>query len=383
MDTSQSDTVELPVANTAAQTDPPPATMQIAVDLGAATHQGLVRENNEDSYLVARADRSLELLMTNLPPGELPAWAAERSYGLVVADGMGGQAAGEVASRLALKAVIEHVLATADWVMRDAGVHRAQVEERIAERFLAADQAVHDEAARNPRTAGMGSTMTLAACLGANLFLGHVGDSRAYLLRRGTLRVLTHDHSLAQALADSGVISQEDVAHHHMRNALLRNLGGKGTHADLSYLRLASDDQLLLCTDGLTDMVEEDAIRDILPAMHSSPPPSPPGDATTSRCCSRGLPGGNKRVGLARLKPCVTRHRFFIASIPRLGNNYSRTVLSRRTSQGVPCSAPIAASGCRLRRSVSLALAPAGGSRHWPIKSLPIRIVADTACCFG
>ncbi len=264
MDSAESDTVELPAPGSTVSADPPPATMQIAVDLGAATHQGLVRENNEDSYLIARADRSLEMLMTNLPPGEIPAWAAERSYGLVVADGMGGQAAGEVASRLALKAVIEHVLATADWVMRDAGAHRAQVEERIAERFLAADQAVHDEAARNPRAAGMGSTMTLAACLGANLFLGHVGDSRAYLLRRGTLRVLTHDHSLAQALADSGVISQEDVAHHHMRNALLRNLGGKGTHADLSYLRLASDDQLLLCTDGLTDMVEEDAIRDLL-----------------------------------------------------------------------------------------------------------------------
>jgi serine/threonine protein phosphatase PrpC len=264
MNSAESDNVEIPAASHTVSADPPPETMQIAVDLGAATHQGLVRENNEDSYLVARADRSLEMLLTNLPPGEVPAWAAERSYGLVVADGMGGQAAGEVASRLALRAVVEHVLATADWVMRDAGVHRAQIEERMAVRFVVADQAVHDEAARNPRAAGLGSTMTLAACQGANLFLGHVGDSRAYLLRRGTLRVLTHDHSFAQALADSGVISQEEVSHHRMRNALLRNLGGKNTHADLSYLRLASGDQLLLCTDGLTDMVEEDAIRDVL-----------------------------------------------------------------------------------------------------------------------
>jgi serine/threonine protein phosphatase PrpC len=264
MNSAQSDTVEIPAGGTSASTDPPPATVQVAVDLGAATHQGLIRANNEDSYLVARADRSLELLLTNLPPGEVPAWTAERSYGLVVADGMGGEAAGEVASRLALRAVIEHVLATADWVMRDAGAHRAQVEERIAERFVVADQAVHAEADRNPQASGMGTTMTLAACIGANLFLGHVGDSRAYLLRGGRLQVLTHDHSFAQALADSGVISQEEVAHHRMRNALLRNLGGKNTHADLRYLRLASNDQLLLCTDGLTDMVENDAIRDIL-----------------------------------------------------------------------------------------------------------------------
>jgi serine/threonine protein phosphatase PrpC len=268
MDFAQSDTVELPADATRTSVDPPPATGQIAVDLGAATHQGLVRANNEDSYLVARADRSLELLLTNLPAGEVPAWAAERSYGLVVADGMGGEAAGEVASRLALRAVVEHVLATADWVMRDAVAHRAQVEERIAERFVAADQAVHAEADRNPQASGMGTTMTLAACIGANLFLGHVGDSRAYLLRGGRLQVLTHDHSFAQALADSGVISQEEVAQHRMRNALLRNLGGKNTHADLRYLRLASGDQLLLCTDGLSDMVAGDAIRDILLAAN-------------------------------------------------------------------------------------------------------------------
>ena len=168
-----------------------PESMRVAVELGAATHQGLVRANNEDSYVVARADRSLELLFTNLPPGDVPAWAAERSYGLVVADGMGGQAAGEIASRLALRTIIEHVLSTADWVMRDVPAHADTVQQRMTERFALADEAVHEQASRNPQWAGMGTTLTLAVSNGDNLFLGHVGDSRAYLFRGGKLHRLT------------------------------------------------------------------------------------------------------------------------------------------------------------------------------------------------
>jgi protein phosphatase len=238
--------------------------MQVAVDLGAATHPGLVRPNNEDSYLVARADRSLETLLTNLPLGEIPAWAAERSFGLVVADGMGGHAAGEVASHLALRAVVEHVLATADWVMRDVAEHSEQIEERIAERFAAADQAAQGEASRNPRWSGMGTTMTLAISNGASLFLGHVGDSRAYLLRGGKLRVLTRDHSFAQALVEAGDISPEDAATHRLRNVLLRNVGGGTAQADIRHLPLENGDQLLLCTDGLSDLVAEGSIAEIL-----------------------------------------------------------------------------------------------------------------------
>src|SRR5690349_8191325 len=89
-----------------------PPSQQIAFDLGAATNSGHVRTNNEDGYLVLRASRSLEMLLTNLQADELPTVSAERAYGLVVADGMGGCAAGEVASHQALRAVVEHVLHT-------------------------------------------------------------------------------------------------------------------------------------------------------------------------------------------------------------------------------------------------------------------------------
>jgi len=247
-----------------------PASMQVTVDVGAATHKGLVRQNNEDSYLVSRAERSLVTLLTNLPASDVPARAAEQSYGLAVADGMGGQAAGEVASRVALRAVVEHVIATADWIMRDTAQHYERIEGRMAQRFEAANEAVQEQARLHPRWEGMGTTLTLAVSCGAQLFLGHIGDSRAYLLRGGRLQALTHDHSYAQVLADGGVISQEQVATHRMRNVLLRSLGGNATSTDMRHLRLESGDQLLLCSDGLSDGVPAETIAEILQAASTS-----------------------------------------------------------------------------------------------------------------
>jgi protein phosphatase len=243
-----------------------PSSMSVAVDLAASTHTGLVRSNNEDSYLILRAERSLETLQTNLPPGNVPAISVEQSYGLAVADGMGGHAAGEVASRVALRAVVEHVIATADWIMRDTAEHNERVEGRIAERFEAAGQAVREQSHQNPHWYGMGTTLTLAISWGSQLYLGHVGDSRAYLLRSGNLQALTHDHSFAQVLADGGQITQEQVATHHMRNVLLRHLGGSATRTDVRHLQLQSGDQLLLCSDGLSDAVAGEAIAEILHA---------------------------------------------------------------------------------------------------------------------
>jgi serine/threonine protein phosphatase PrpC len=241
-----------------------PTSMQVTVDLGAATHPGRVRTNNEDSYIVARASRCFETLQTNLHPGEIPHWSAERAYGLAVADGMGGCAAGEVASHLALRAVVEHVLRTADWIMRDPCAHGEKIEERMNERFAAASASISKQATRNPAWSGMGTTMTLAVSTGRCLFLGHVGDSRAYLLRGDQLRVLTRDHSFAQMLADAGEISKQEAAVHHMRNVLLRFLGSGPVTADVSHLSMESSDQVLLCTDGLTDMVPEPDICKVL-----------------------------------------------------------------------------------------------------------------------
>lgn len=246
-----------------------PPTARVAVELGAATHLGKVRRNNEDSYLVARAERSLEVLFTNLPSGDVPRWATETAYGLIVADGMGGHAAGEVASQMALRTIVERVLATPDWIMNDSASHADKIEQRMVERIAQADEAVRDEASRNPGRAGMGTTLTVAVSSGSHLLIAHVGDSRAYLFRDGNLHRLTRDQSLAQALVDQGIISQEQAGTHRMRHVLLQALGGGNIAAEVRHVTLKSGDRLLLCTDGLTEMVSEPTIQEILEAADS------------------------------------------------------------------------------------------------------------------
>jgi protein phosphatase len=278
MSTENTDTVEF---------TPPLQSMQVDVEFGAASHPGLVRPNNEDSYLVVRAWRMFETLATSLPAGSIPTTSGERAYGFAVADGIGGAAAGEVASRVALRTITQHVLETADWILRDTAAHAAKIEERLAERIAAADIAVRQYGNLHPLLSGMGTTLTVAASLGSQLFLGHVGDSRAYLQRGGELRPLTRDHTFVQTLQDAGAISQEEAAAHHLRNVLLRYLGAGNATADVHHVGLESGDQLLLCTDGLHDLVDEPAISQILQGQKSA-------QATCDELISAALDAGGK-----------------------------------------------------------------------------------------
>jgi PPM family protein phosphatase len=238
----------------------------VEVDLGAASHPGKVRPNNEDHYLAARFDRAMRTLLTNLPPGCVPVRGAETAYGLLVADGMGGAAAGEVASRTAITVLVDLVLRTPDWILRpDEGLIR-KVLGRMDRRFRQVNQALAEQARSEPDLAGMGTTLTLACSHGADLVVVHVGDSRAYLFRQGRLLQLTRDHTVAQALADCGAIAAADAATHRLRHVLTNVLGVKedAGKPDLSHLRLADGDQVLLCTDGLTAMASDAAIADVL-----------------------------------------------------------------------------------------------------------------------
>jgi protein phosphatase len=265
------DTAEFELPPVPAATPPRPATAQVQVDLGALSHPGNVRPNNEDLYLVGRASRCLEMLLTNLPEGPMPQRHEELGYGLLVADGMGGMAAGEVASRTAVRTLLKLILDTPNWILRvDQGGAQLMME-RIAERFRQVDAAVRQEAQTDPRLTGMGTTMTLAYCLGADVFLGHMGDSRVYLRRADQLLRLTRDHTYAQALADIGVISQHEVETHRMRHVLTRAVGACArTEADVQHIRICDGDQLLLCSDGLSDMVDDETIGAILRAAKTS-----------------------------------------------------------------------------------------------------------------
>jgi protein phosphatase len=268
------DTDEYRISTTPSEVRSPGGTSSaVQVDLAALSHAGLVRPNNEDHFLVVRLHRALQTLLTNLPEGLLPLRAEEVGYGLVVADGMGGRAAGEVASQLAIRTLVDLALATPDWVLKKGTPEIERVLQRMAERYRRVDEALSEEALADASLSGMGTTMTLACSIGSDLVLAHVGDSRAYLMRSGELHLLTRDHTLVQELVDRGVVRPEDASTHPFRHVLTRYLGGgKGdvVTEEVQRISLADADQLLLCTDGLTDMVDAKAIGAVLRSAASS-----------------------------------------------------------------------------------------------------------------
>jgi protein phosphatase len=263
---SDVDTAELALPASPEDRSPSSISSFVEVDLGGLSDAGKVRSNNEDHFLVARFDRSMQTLLTNLPPGHVPEHCGETAYALLVADGMGGEAAGEVASRTAVSILVDLVLRTPDWILRLDERLFEEVRPRMERRFQQVQEALTERAEDDPALSGMGTTMTLACSFGADLLLAHAGDSRAYLFRQDQLHRLTSDHTVAQSYADAGAIRPQDVATHPLRHVLTNVLGGRGRQVLLDYreLRLADGDQILLCTDGLTDLVSEAAIQEVL-----------------------------------------------------------------------------------------------------------------------
>jgi serine/threonine protein phosphatase PrpC len=245
---------------------------RVQVDLAALSHQGKVRDNNEDHFLVVRVERSLQTLMTNLPEGLLPERFEEVGYGMLVADGMGGHMAGEVASRLAITTLVNLVLHTPDWIFLRGEQEAEMVMERMAERYRVVDAAVREHAQTDASLVGMGTTMTMACSLGSMLVVAHIGDSRVYLFREGQCHQLTRDHTMVQGLVDLGIIPPDQVAGHRLKHALTRVIGtGESLgEAEVQQLSLSDQDQILLCTDGLSDLVKPPAIAAILQEAQSS-----------------------------------------------------------------------------------------------------------------
>src|SRR5436190_3331823 len=244
----------------------PATSAQVRIDVAALSDKGKVREQNEDHYYVARGGRHVTTLLSNIPPGDIPSQAAETCYLMIVADGMGGHAAGEVASRMAIATLMNIILHVPDWILRLDDQHAHKVIQRAADRCQQIHEALQKQGRLHPDLEGMGTTMTAALSLGDDLFVTQVGDSRAYLFRGGTLQRLTRDQTRAQELADQGVISQQDVAQHRLRHVLTNALGGfqKNVRVDIKRWKLADGDQVLLCSDGLTDMLEDASIAELL-----------------------------------------------------------------------------------------------------------------------
>ncbi len=246
-------------------TSPASISSRVKVKIAATSHPGKVRKNNEDHFLTARYGRSAATLQTNLPPGQIPALYEETGYALVVADGMGGTAAGEVASRMAITVAVNLALVSPQWHLGTTPEENEAEERAWRERFREMDAVLARQGWTDPALSGMGTTLTIGCVVGSDLFIYHVGDSRAYLFRRGKLLQLTSDHTTAQAMADAGLIDQSAVARHRQRHALTRYLGGgREVEAETQHIPLLDGDRLLFCSDGLTEMVSDSRITDVL-----------------------------------------------------------------------------------------------------------------------
>lgn len=262
------------MTDTLNETPPPPFSSRINVELFGMTDKGYVREKNEDHFLIVRAGRALETVLTNLTenetmPGEL---FEETGYGMIVADGVGGESAGEVASRQAIYTLLGLALHTPDWQFRWGPRERNAVMWRMRDRFRRVNAALLREATANASLSGMCTTMTAAITQGSDLIVGHIGDSRAYLLHRGKLIQLTQDHTVGAHLVKDGTHDPSDPLVLELRGLLLQALGSKEGECNpqVTDYPLRDGDQLLLCTDGLTDMVDDVDIELVLNSATSA-----------------------------------------------------------------------------------------------------------------
>ncbi|MDW8361693.1 MAG: protein phosphatase 2C domain-containing protein [Myxococcales bacterium] len=233
-----------------------PPSGPIRVRYHGRTDVGLVREHNEDNFLVAdltTGRRGVE------PDGVVETEVGPRGVLLAVCDGMGGAAAGEVASQMAVDTIHEVISAGDPPADRDAFAHRlvAAIEEAGARIFAAAKM---DRARR-----GMGTTATVAGLVDRVLFVGQVGDSRAYLLRGDRLAQITKDQSLVNQLIEAGQLTEEEAEAFEHSNIILQALGTtEEVSVDLTFLELRRGDRLMLCSDGLSGIVHTEVLRETL-----------------------------------------------------------------------------------------------------------------------
>ncbi len=209
--------------------------MQLAV--GARSDVGMIRSGNEDNFF-AEAD--------------------ERRGVFVVADGMGGHAAGEVASEMAVQIIARHLLPL-------ASVLEPGADARMNQALMDANRAIYDRMLAEVDKQGMGTTASVLALSDNRFLIGQIGDSRIYLLRDGALRQITKDHSYVQEQVDAGLLTPEQARYHPYSNVITRCVGASETvEADLYVGDVVPGDVFLVCSDGLTGMVDDRRLQQLL-----------------------------------------------------------------------------------------------------------------------
>jgi serine/threonine protein phosphatase PrpC len=223
--------------------------LKSALEVATATHPGMVRSHNEDSI------------------------AADAEIGLaVLADGMGGYNAGEVASGIAVE-LIKAEMKKALVDKRPDELNGGNAEQLIAEHSTRANSAIYQAAQSQPQYSGMGTTLVVALWHDNHMSVGHIGDSRLYRLRGGTLEQVTRDHSLLQEQIDSGMITKEQARHSQNKNLVTRAVGiDPEVEPEIHTYPVQTGDIYVLCSDGLNDMVTDEDIELTLSSLQANLP---------------------------------------------------------------------------------------------------------------
>lgn len=244
------------------------ATVNLSYDFGAASHKGHRRPENQDHYIILRRTRTQQLLFTNVPTEEL-ALPADEAHAMAVADGMGGQGCGSLASQIAIRSAWDIAGRATSWIMKLQDMNSAELAERIEGFVYLLQQSFVEEFKANPQFGNSGTTWTSAYFVSGFAAVTQIGDSPSFLWRDGTMRRVSVDHTIQQEFISCGVAPEIAGKFSHM---LTRCLGYESQNArpDVHFLRLKPGDQLLICSDGLTDMVAEPIIAECIDAAASA-----------------------------------------------------------------------------------------------------------------
>jgi serine/threonine protein phosphatase PrpC len=242
------------------------------LDLFGLTHPGLVRQDNQDHFLLCTVHPQVVVHATSLPDqGELELRGQRLATIMLVADGVGGSAAGSRASRIATEAVTRYVASSLKCYHTASSLNAGEFEETLRAAAIEAHQTVRLEAETSPDESGMATTLSLGIVVWPWLHVVQVGDSRCYLFQGGKLRQLTRDQTFAQELVDQGVFTREDAKGSPLNNVLSSAIGANEALPEITRVDVRERDSVIcLCTDGLTKHVSDAEIAQHLGTMESA-----------------------------------------------------------------------------------------------------------------
>ena len=247
--------------------------MLTQMDCFGLTDPGLKRPTNQDHYLIADLNKSMRIHDTSLTlDSETRVYGGSQGKLLIVADGMGGEAAGERACTIAVDQVTTYVLNSLSWCFRLEEDSEHDFEDHLKEALESCQKSIQKAVSMHPDMKSMGTTMTMVYIVWPRAFVVHVGDSRCYLLRNGELEQITVDHTVSEIMVEAGQMTREEATRSLMGHALWNVLGGRSNELSVDHykLTLECDDVLLLCTDGLYNMVPQKSLQALLTSQPES-----------------------------------------------------------------------------------------------------------------